>query len=161
MIVNTPSQSYAALQRATALEVLENRLTQLTYIWGDPSVSSRLQKLVPRRAAVLLDQLQSEQREAARQAGEEVMRLCFGMSAPTQTWFGTPLGLLVFHALYRADEAKAPAGALTRAEAGELLTVSRQRVHAMIRAGQLQPHPDGGVTTESVAELLHRRREGT
>ena len=71
---------------------------------------------------------------------------------PPTDWWGTPFGRAV---LLRAGHPNAEAVSFTVAAA--MLGISRQGVHDLARRGKVQPHPDGGVTVDSVQARLKER----
>ncbi|MEY9862479.1 hypothetical protein ABH935_008127 [Catenulispora sp. GAS73] len=71
---------------------------------------------------------------------------------PPTDWWGTPFGRAV---LLRAGHPSAEAVSFTVAAA--MLGISRQGVHDLARRGKVQPHPDGGVTVDSVQARLKER----
>lgn len=116
---------------------------------------SRLRQQVGAQAEVWADRLLGpDDQLAARTAAQLVSSLYPGDRpfSPTVEWWRTPLGQVVASLIGHPT-----AEALSYAEAGAMLGITRQGVHDLVSRGKLEPHPAGGVTNASVRARVKSR----
>jgi len=135
-----------------------NRLIEARVL-GPVDVLFGLDKDLRRRAfeSVLgwTEELLGPDDDAARMTAIRLISTLFPSDEPFNPptdWWGTPFGRAV---LLRAGHPSAEAVSFTVAAA--MLGISRQGVHDLARRGKVQPHPDGGVTVDSVQARLKER----
>ena len=135
-----------------------NRLVEARVL-GPVDVLFGLDKDLRRRAfeSVLgwTEELLGPDDDAARMTAIRLISTLFPSDEPFNPptdWWGTPFGRAV---LLRAGHPSAEAVSFTVAAA--MLGISRQGVHDLARRGKVQPHPDGGVTVDSVQARLKER----
>jgi len=135
-----------------------NRLIEARVL-GPVDVLFGLDKDLRRRAfeSVLgwTEELLGPDDDAARMTAIRLISTLFPSDEPFNPptdWWGTPFGRAV---LLRAGHPNAEAVSFTVAAA--MLGISRQGVHDLARRGKVQPHPDGGVTVDSVQARLKER----
>jgi hypothetical protein len=148
----------------TAHEELARDLNRLVEarVLGPVDVLFGLDKDLRRRAfeAVLVwtEELLGPDDDAARTTAIRLVSTLFPADepfTPPAEWWTTPFGRAV---LLRAGHPNAEAVSFTVAAA--MLGISRQGVHDLARRGKVQPHPDGGVTVDSVRARLKERLLG-
>jgi hypothetical protein len=135
-----------------------NRLVEARVL-GPVDVLFGLDKDLRRRAfesvLVWTEELLGADDDAARMTAIRLISTLFPSDEPFNPpteWWGTPFGRAV---LLRAGHPSAEGVSFTVAAA--MLGISRQGVHDLARRGKVQPHPDGGVTVDSVQARLKER----
>lgn len=148
----------------TAHEELARDLNRLVEarVLGPVDVLFGLDKDLRRRAfesvLVWTEELLGPDDDAARTTALRLVGTLFPADAPFNPpteWWSTPFGRAV---LLRAGHPNAEAVSFTVAAA--MLGISRQGVHDLAKRGKVQPHPEGGVTVESVQTRLKERMLG-
>ena len=86
--------------------------------------------------------------DVAAEAALDLLSALWGDQPPPVAWWRTPLGRAVATVAGDGDEA------VSKTVAAAMLGVTPGRVTQLLAAGKLDRHPDGGVTTVSVAQRL-------
>ena len=148
----------------TAHEELARDLNRLVEarVLGPVDVLFGLDKDLRRRAfesvLVWTEELLGSDDDAARTTAIRLVGTLFPADVPFNPpteWWSTPFGRAV---LLRAGHPHAEAVSFTVAAA--MLGISRQGVHDLAKRGKVQPHPEGGVTVDSVQTRLKERMLG-
>lgn len=144
----------SAYQAVTSqlVDELEGRAHALGLLLS-PDEGLAVTQSVVRCAPMLAAQLcqDTDDRLAAQTAIDIMCALWPDMTEPPPQWWRTPVGRMVARSIGADD-----ADAVTHSVAAAMLGIPRGSIGTLVHRGQLDRHPDGGVTRASVMMRLAR-----